>query len=245
MSSYLNSSQEAPIIFMLPVPIAENEKRPDWIGPHYVEILKSVRLCLAENPRTARRFFSSLKVGIDLNLLEIEVLDKDADAQTIQSLIKKVKEYGKAILVSESGCPGIADPGAKLAELAHQSGIIIKPVVGPTSIILALMASGLSGQKFAFQGYLPIDKKQRIVFIKELEKESLKKNQTQIFIETPYRNADVWLSLLDNLGNETRLAFGIDISGPEERIKQNKIKDWKKHPEIEWAKIPCIFLFQA
>ncbi len=233
-----------PVLYLLPVPISESENS-DWIGSSYKEILLETNLLFVENLRTARRFISSLKLGITIDNLHFEELTKDTSAFEIQKFSKQIIEKGKAIIMSESGCPGIADPGALLVNKAQNAGIEIKPMVGPSSILLALMGSGLSGQCFAFNGYLPIDSKERELIIKQLEKESKEKNQAQIFIETPFRNSVIWDALNKHLKPETRLAFAFDLMGKDQSIKQLTIREWSNIPKPVWLKLPCIFLFQA
>jgi 16S rRNA (cytidine1402-2'-O)-methyltransferase len=147
-------------------------------------------------------------------------------------------------ILSESGCPGVADPGALAVKYAHQNRIQVVPLTGPSSILLALMASGLNGQHFAFHGYLPIDSKESLVAIKELEKESRLKNQTQIFIETPYRNNQLATNLIKGLSPETQLCIAVDITGSQESILMYAIKEWKQLPR-ELPKLPTVFLFLA
>lgn len=229
---------------LLPIPISENQIG-DWSGEQYRKVLKENQLYFVENIRTARRFISSLKAGISIDDLHFEVLNKETTASEIAEFGKLLEAKGSAVVLSESGCPGVADPGAQMVNEAHQLGIEVRPFVGPSSLLLALMASGLSGQQFCFHGYLPIDKTDRIKKIKQLEKESLTQNQTQIFIETPYRNSSLWESLLEVLGPETRLSFAQDLTGPSEQIRQMKVKKWRKMPVIQWDKHPTVFLFMA
>jgi 16S rRNA (cytidine1402-2'-O)-methyltransferase len=145
-------------------------------------------------------------------------------------------------IISESGCPGVADPGAKAVAFAHQRNIQVIPLVGPSSILLGLMASGLNGQKFAFHGYLPIDGKEAIKTIKDLERESKQKQQTQIFIETPFRNNQVFDHFLNSLDQDTLLTIAIDIAGDKENIRTKSVRDWKAFKPV-LPKTPSIFLF--
>ncbi len=147
-------------------------------------------------------------------------------------------------VLSESGCPGVADPGALAVKYAHEQNITVLPLVGPSSILLALISSGLNGQQFAFHGYLPIEAKEREKAIRESEKESLHKRQTQIFIETPYRNTTLFQSLLKNLRGETKLCIAIDLTGEHEQIKTLSVKEWKLKA-IDLPKLPAIFLLLA
>jgi 16S rRNA (cytidine1402-2'-O)-methyltransferase len=154
---------------------------------------------------------------------------------------KKLKENKNIGIISEAGCPGVADPGQALVDIAHQMNVEVKPLAGPSSILLALMASGMNGQQFHFHGYLPIDNQQRIKAIKELEAGSARKKCTQIFIETPYRNNQLIEALLKHCNPSTKLCMGVDLTGKNEWIKTKKISDWQKNkPDIH--KRPAIFL---
>ena len=147
-------------------------------------------------------------------------------------------------MLSESGCPGIADPGALAVSFAHSRGVRVVPLIGPSSILMALMASGLNGQHFAFHGYLPIQAKDTAKAIRDYEKESRLKNQTQIFIETPYRNAALLRNLVQNLAPETRLCLAVDITGPDEFIATKRVGEWRQQlPDL--GKVPAVFLFLA
>ncbi|RYF42707.1 MAG: hypothetical protein EOO38_19465 [Cytophagaceae bacterium] len=155
--------------------------------------------------------------------------------------LKEAKNVG---IISEAGCPGIADPGQLLVETAHKGGAIIKPLVGPSSILLALMASGMNGQQFRFAGYIPIDSAERIKFVRELESDSLRRNSTQVFIETPYRNNHVTEMLLKTCRPDTRLCIAADLTGPDEFIRTYTIADWKtKLPDLH--KRPVIYCLMA
>jgi 16S rRNA (cytidine1402-2'-O)-methyltransferase len=147
--------------------------------------------------------------------------------------------------MSDAGCPAVADPGSLLVDACHSHGLRVNPLVGPSSILLALMASGLSGQNFAFHGYLPVDKAECSRKIRQLEIESKKEGRSQILIETPYRNAAIWQSLIGNLSAETKLCYAMGIGSNEEEIRQMMVKEWKKHPVPAWKKVPAIFLFMA
>jgi 16S rRNA (cytidine1402-2'-O)-methyltransferase len=235
---------DLPVLYLLPVPISDTENR-DWLGNFYKSILKDCKVFFVENERTSRRFISGLKLGIAIDQLIFKVLDKDTDNETLKSFGSLLGQNKISVLMSESGCPGIADPGSKLVAEAHKAGVKVKPLAGPSSIFLALMASGLSGQSFAFHGYLPIEQKEKIQEIRLLEKESIRKKQTQIFIETPYRNDKIWKSLLENLNPETRLGFAFDLLGADEKIAMKAVKDWKRTPEMAWKKLPTVFFFMV
>jgi 16S rRNA (cytidine1402-2'-O)-methyltransferase len=207
-------------------------------------VLKDLSHFLAEDIRTARRYLSSLNIYSSIEPLNFRVLNKDTTSQELSELMLPIKEGNDIGVLSESGCPGIADPGALAVEYAHQQNIQVVPLVGPSSILLALIASGLNGQQFAFHGYLPIDAKEATQKIKELEKESKAKKQTQIFIETPYRNNAVFDHFLKSLHNDTRLTVALNLTGINESIQTLSIIQWKKN-KAAWPKSPAVFLFLA
>ncbi len=174
---------------------------------------------LVEDVRTARRYLSALKIYPSIEALDFQILNKDSKPEDLPAMFAPIFQGINLGVISESGCPGIADPGALATKFAHENEIQVVPLVGPSSILLALMASGLNGQRFAFHGYLPIEAKECAHVIRDLEKESKQKNQTQIFIETPYRNNHLKELLLTNLKNETSLCIALDVTGTEERIQ--------------------------
>jgi 16S rRNA (cytidine1402-2'-O)-methyltransferase len=228
-------------LFLIPTVIADDTQ--DHVLPSSVkEQLKNIQHFLAEDARTARRFLSSLKIYSSIESLDLQVLNKDTEENELAEMFKPVMEGNNLGVLSESGCPGVADPGALAAQYAHQHGITVVPLVGPSSILLALMASGLNGQQFAFHGYLPIDPQESVQKIKELEKDSKAKNQTQIFIETPYRNNQLMTNLLKALQPETRLCVAIDVTGANEQIRTLPVKQWKSQ-SVQWPKQPAVFLF--
>ncbi len=228
-------------LFLIPTVIAENTQDA-VVTPQIRKHLIDIQHFLAEDIRTARRYLSSLNIYDKIKSLSFSVLDKSTKEEDLMALFNPIFDGNNLGVVSESGCPGIADPGALAAKFAHQHGIRVIPLVGPSSILLALMASGLNGQHFAFHGYLPIDRKQAGKAIRELEIDSRKKNQTQIFIETPYRNNVLFLNLLKNLLPETQLCLAIDVTGEKEFIMTKSIRNWHLQP-IELPKYPAVFLF--
>ncbi len=230
-------------VYMIPTIIA-NDTQYEVIAPSVTERLKSIRHFLVEDVRSARRYLSSLKIYDSIESLEFNVLNKDTTSAEIEKLFSPVMAGLPMGILSESGCPGVADPGALAAAFAHKSGVRIVPLVGPSSILLALMASGLNGQQFAFHGYLPVDKSALTAALKNLEKESRTKHQTQIFIETPYRNNTMFTHLLNTLSNETTLCVALDLTGKDESVQSRRIAEWKKSI-VEWPKLPAVFLFLA
>jgi 16S rRNA (cytidine1402-2'-O)-methyltransferase len=230
-------------LFIIPTILAADTQR-QVIPSSVTDAIRGIHYYLCENIRTARRYISSLKIHDSIDSLHFEVLNKDTTVGSLPQLFAPILEGNHIGVLSESGCPGVADPGALAVAYAHDHGIRVVPLVGPSSVLLALMASGLNGQRFAFHGYLPIDSKDAASTIKDLEGESREKNQTQIFIETPYRNNALMNHLLKSLQPETRLCVAINLSSPTEKISCLKIREWKKQiPSLE--KEPAIFLFLA
>ena len=230
-------------LFLFPTTLSDDTQER-VLPPSVKESIKDVHYFLCENVRTARRFISSLKVHPSIEALKFEVLDKDTPQQRLPDLMLPVINGQDAGVLSESGCPGIADPGAMAVAYAHENDIQVIPLVGPSSIILALMASGLNGQNFAFHGYLPIEGKEAGQTIKNLERESRERRQTQVFIETPFRNNALMAHLLKSLRNDTRLCVAVNITSNDERIRCLTVAQWKNAtPTFE--KVPAVFLFQA
>lgn len=230
-------------LFLIPTVIAEGTH--EAVIPAVVKSeLKNIRHFLAEDVRTARRYLSSLKIYDSIESLDFKVLNKDTKEASLTEMFAPLIEGKNLGVLSESGCPGVADPGALAVQYAHRNGVQVIPLAGPSSILLSLMASGLNGQKFAFHGYLPIDPKEAIQSIKDFEKESRSKNQTQIFIETPYRNNQVAANLVKALHPETLLCIAVDVTGQQESIHMFSVKDWKQK-SIELPKLPAVFLFLA
>lgn len=224
-------------LFLIPSPIAEGNS----VAPSVIEAIKPLRYFLAENIRTSRRFLSSLKIYSSMEALHFETLDKDTPEEALPLLMKPLLRGFDMGLLSEAGCPGIADPGAIAVAFAHRHAIKVAPLAGASSITLALMASGLNGQCFAFHGYLPVETAALAAQLKTLEKESAQKRQTQIFIETPYRTTSLLQHLLKILKPSTRLCVAGDLTG-QEFIQTKKVKDWKM-PDL--GKTPAVFLFLA
>jgi 16S rRNA (cytidine1402-2'-O)-methyltransferase len=216
-------------LYLIPAPVSESTQHV--VIPEMVKVeLKHIQHFLVEDVRTARRYLSSLKIYESVEPLQFGVLNKNSKEAELKELLAPLFEGNNVGVISESGCPGVADPGALAVSYAHRNKINVVPLVGPSSILLALMASGLNGQRFAFQGYLPVKKEEASTAIKQFEKESKSKNQTQLFIETPYRNNQLFANFLKTLSNETFLT--------------KKIKEWKQE-SLELPKLPTVFLFLA
>lgn len=230
-------------LYLIPNIIADNTQ--DAVITAQVKlVLPGIGHFLAEDVRTARRFLSSLRVYDSIESLHFDVLDKDTDPSALKGLLSPLVKGIDVGVISESGCPGVADPGAMAVRWAHENGIQVIPLVGPSSILLALMASGLNGQRFSFHGYLPIDPKDAERTIRNLEKESTQKNQTQIFIETPYRSNSLLQLLLKTLSSDTLLCVASNLTGVNEEISTRPIKKWRASNKT-LSKDPAVFLFLA
>lgn len=222
---------------------------PDAIDSLPAYLADAVNDCASffvEDERSARRFLKKIRKEIIIDQYEWFVADKTTILQPdiTHAFRSKIKEGKNIGIISEAGCPGVADPGQHLIAIAHTYGAIIKPLVGPSSILLALMASGMNGQQFSFIGYLPIDTRQRIQSIKDLENESARKNSTQIFMETPYRNNQLLESIIKYCNPSTKLCIAANLTGSNEYILTQSIEQWrKKLPDLH--KQPVIFLLQS
>jgi len=230
-------------VYLIPNVIAEHTQAL-VISPQVLQVLPGIKHFLAEDIRTARRYFSSLGIFSSIEALQFEVLNKDTDSASLSVLFAPVREGNDIGIVSDAGCPGIADPGAIAVRYAHAHDIRVIPLVGPSSLLLALMASGLDGQRFTFHGYLPIDKSEFVKTVRDLEKESKKSAQTQIFIETPYRSNATLRLLLDALRNDTLLSVAANLTSPEESICTWPVSKWKAQPKA-LGKVPVVFSILA
>lgn len=229
-------------LFLIPCPLAEDAYHT--IPSEAVEAVRNCQYFMVENIRTARRFISGLKLDINIRELNFFVLDKKTKPQQIGGFFSKVPKDQHVGVISEAGCPGIADPGALAVEYAHTKGIEVVPITGPSSILLALMASGFNGQNFAFHGYLPVSKGEKVGKIKALEKESIKFNRTQIFMETPYRNNALLEDLLANCNPNTKLCVACNLTSEQQFAKTYTVREWKKH-KVDLHKKPTMFVMQA
>src|SRR5690606_181325 len=216
-------------LYLIPNVLAENTAH-QVISPQVKEVVKNTQHFLVEDLRTARRYISSLKLGLTIEELKLEILDKKTKEHQIKDLMKPVFQGKDIGVISEAGCPGIADPGALAVAFAHQKGIQVVPISGPSSMFLALMGSGFSGQSFAFHGYLAIDRKERAAALRRLEAESSKERRSQIFMETPFRNNQMLEDLLSTLGGQTKLCIAKNLTAADEFIQTKTVADWKNHP---------------
>ncbi len=229
------------MIYLIPSFLADGAV--ETIPPYVLEAVKSCQVIFAENERTARRFLKSMSKEIVIDDFEWHTIHK-AEQEEINNFRQKIMEEKNIAIISEAGCPGVADPGQILINEAQKMNVAVRPLVGPNSILLALMASGLNGQQFCFEGYLPIDNLERNKKIKQLEEDSFKNNSTKIFIETPYRNNKLLETVLQNCKLSTRLCIAAELTSPNEWIKTKTIADWKKE-SIDLHKKPVIFLLQG
>jgi 16S rRNA (cytidine1402-2'-O)-methyltransferase len=227
-------------LYLIPVPLAE-EAAAKSFTPYLVDTINSIKEYIVENEKTARRFLKEAGLKTPQSELLIHDYGKHNRSDGNAEFFKGLQAGNSVGLMSEAGCPGIADPGAEIVEKAHKMGIKVVPLVGPSSILLALMASGFNGQSFTFYGYLPIDKVLRTKKIKELEGLTERLDQTQIFIETPFRNNSLLDDILKTANPKTRLCIACDLTSATEMVQTKTIAEWqKKVPELH--KRPCIFL---
>jgi 16S rRNA (cytidine1402-2'-O)-methyltransferase len=227
-------------LYLIPTTLGESE--PLDVLPHSVKrTIEFIDDYIVENEKTARKFIKSIDPEKVQASLKVSTLNKHTEASEYNKMIQPCLEGKNIGLLSEAGCPGIADPGAVIVKLAHERNIQVVPLVGPSSILLAMMASGMNGQNFAFIGYLPIDKTDKKITLRNLEKLSQDKNQSQIFIETPYRNNKMMEDILQALQPNTHLCVAADITLPTEYIKTMRVSDWKK-TKIELHNRPAIFI---
>ena len=222
------------------IPSLLSEEGLDAIPPYILDAIKNSQVFFVENERTTRRYFKQLWKEMVIDEYEWHVI-ADNSSELFKNALKENKNIG---IISEAGCPGVADPGQGLIAIAQETNVEVKPLVGPNSILLALMASGMNGQQFQFVGYLPIDNGQRLKAIKDLEAESARKKCTEIFIETPYRNNQLIEALLKSCTHSTKLCIAVDITGKNEWIRTKTIAEWQKN-KTDIHKRPAIFLLYA
>jgi 16S rRNA (cytidine1402-2'-O)-methyltransferase len=231
---------EKGLLYLIPSTLGSDETI--YIIPQGVKnIISALEYFIVENEKSARLFLKNLEVGIIQQHLKITVLDKHASENNTTDFLAPAINGKNIGLLSEAGAPAVADPGSDIVSLAHKKNIKVVPLTGPSSILLALMASGFNGQRFCFYGYLPIDKENKKAALKKLEKESFKSNQTQIFIETPYRNIQMFQDIIAVCEEQTYLCIASDITLTTEEIKTKSIKEWKKQPPAI-NKRPTVFL---
>lgn len=229
-----------PALYLIPNLLGETPV--EQVLPSYNhEIIMGIRHFIVEDVRTARRFLKLVDRSIDIDQLTFYTLNKHTNPDEVASMLRPLEEGSPMGVISEAGCPAVADPGADVVAIAQRKGLQVIPLVGPSSIILAVMGSGFNGQSFAFNGYLPIEPDERIKTLKKLEQRAYSENQTQLFIETPYRNAKMMADILKACRPQTHLCIAAGLTTKDEYIKTRTVKEWIGHlPQLE--KIPCIFL---
>lgn len=226
-------------LYLLPVPISDDAENR-YIPEHNFSLIRSLRHFIAEDAKTARRFLKWFGYP-NISEAEIQILNEHSREGDHRGLLESLLNGHDTGLMSDAGCPGIADPGAELVRLAHLKGIEVIPLAGPSSIVLSIMASGFNGQNFAFNGYLPIDKGEKIKRLKELEQLAQRRRQAQFFIETPYRNEQMTETLLTALSPETLLFIGKNITGQDQFLMSRKVSAWRSSPPVGLNKQPVVF----
>lgn len=232
----------AGVLYLIPTPLADDSplehSQPQYVG----DLLKTLDFYVVEELRTARRFISRCKTGKVIDSLSFSVLNEHTSSQEIEDMLLPLKEGHNLGLMSEAGLPGVADPGAELVAAAHRLGIEVRPLVGPSSLMMALMSSGMNGQSFAFNGYLPIKDDQKAQRLTELERRVSSANQSQIFIETPYRNDQLLAFMLRHLRPQTKLCVAREITSASQYIRTLTIEQWRKTPLPDLKKHPTVFI---
>jgi 16S rRNA (cytidine1402-2'-O)-methyltransferase len=225
------------------IPAVLHEHGIEAIPSYILTAVMNCKVIFAENERTARRYLKTLSREIVIDDFSWHPIHKVEEEQVL-AFREWINKGENIAIISEAGCPGIADPGQLLIAVAQELGCTVRPLVGPNSILLALMASGMNGQQFEFTGYLPIDNQAREKTIKELEHSSAKYNSTKIFIETPYRNNQLFESIIKVCSSKTRLCIAVNLTGPDEQIKTRTIAEWTNN-KTELHKKPAIFLLYS
>lgn len=230
-------------IYMIPCPIAESRPLWDVLPRANFEVMNSLDYFIVENVRSARRFLA--KAGVERRIEELEFVELNEHTtkpEEVERMLRPVLEGRSAGVISEAGVPGVADPGADIVALAHSHGIRVVPLVGPSSILMSVMASGLNGQSFAFVGYLPVKEGERERRLRELERRAQQEHQAQLFIEAPYRNVKLFEALVKSLSPRMRLTVATDITAPEEYIRTLRVEEWRRVAMPDIAKRPTIFV---
>ncbi len=227
-------------LYLLPVWLGE-QGGVEQLPPENIMLAARLRLCFTEHERTARRMLRRMVPDLDLDALEMHRLDKDTSAQEVSSMAERLLEVGEGAIISEAGMPGIADPGATLVREAHRRGIQVVPLTGPSSIFLALAASGLNGQRFCFHGYLPRVPNERKQAIRGLEQAALSTGTAQIFMETPYRNDQLLEDLLRTCGHATLLTIAVDLTQPGGMVRSDTMAGWGR-TKLVLGKRPAVFI---
>ncbi|MBA3997880.1 MAG: SAM-dependent methyltransferase [Candidatus Accumulibacter sp.] len=231
-------------LYLIPVPLGQTP--PDLILPHAALVCaKQLKHFVAENAKSARAFLKALPSETPIQQIDIHELSEHTPSSALPGLLAPLLAGVDVGLISEAGCPAVADPGANLVALAQERGIRVAPLVGPSAILLALMGSGLSGQNFAFHGYLPVKEEERLKKLRDLEKDSRQERRTQIFIETPYRNRQMLETLLKACAPGTRICVATNLTLESESIATHTCEEWRRRTQPEFDRRPTVFLLQA
>lgn len=231
-------------LYLIPVPLGPTPPQ-DSLPTNVLEVIRPLTYFVVEQSKTARAFLKAAGTDKPLQELQLEELNEHTKPEALDRLLAPLRAGHNVGLLSEAGCPAVADPGANLVALAQKENLRVVPLIGPSSLLLALMASGLNGQRFAFQGYLPAKEVERNKAIRDLEAESRKRQQTQLFIETPYRNSAMFQSILQCCQPNTRFTVATDLTLPGESVITKTIQQWKKETPPEIERRPTVFLLLA
>jgi len=231
-------------LYLIPCPISDETAPWEVLPAANRAVMDSLDYFIVENTRTARRFLAKAGIARPIDALEFRELNEHTAAgREVEELVRPIAAGRSAGVISEAGVPGVADPGALVVEACHRRGIRVVPLVGPSSIVLAVMAAGLNGQSFAFNGYLPVKAPERIKAIRRFEHRAHAEGQSQLFIEAPYRNAKLMEQLLQTLAPATRLAVAVDLTAPGAFVETHTVAEWRKRRLPEMQKRPAIFIF--
>ncbi|HTP96548.1 MAG TPA: SAM-dependent methyltransferase [Burkholderiales bacterium] len=230
-------------LYLLPTPLAATELEA-VLPAGVLARVRALRHFVAETPKQARQFLARADLPVPIQQISIAVLDEHTTHDHIPVLLEPLLAGNDVGLLSDAGCPAVADPGAELVRCAHERGIAVRPLVGPSSILLALMGSGLNGQRFTFHGYLPVDAQRRAQRIRELERESRERDATQIFIEAPYRNPRMLQALLEHCAADTRIGLATDLTDATESVRTRSVAQWRRQPPAIERR-PTVFLLYA
>lgn len=240
----INTKASPGSLHLIPVSLGDTPSSL-WLPEDVRQLAAGLNTYIAENAKTARAFLKSIQAVTPLRDITIHTLDSKTDTRDIRSWLQPLLQGTDIGLVSEAGCPAVADPGAKVVAAAHALNLPVRPWTGPSSILLGLMASGLDGQRFTFHGYAPVEPNARAAQLRTWENDSRKQNQTQIFIETPYRNTAMLQSLLQTLKGTTRLCIARGLTTTDEFIRTLTVSEWNSTAQPDLSKIPTVFLFLA
>lgn len=227
---------------MVPCPIADDGDLARALPEYNADVVRSINYFVVENLRTGRRFLSRVGMGRPIDTLQLAELNEHTPPTEVEKLITPILAGEDCAMISEAGCPGVADPGAALAALCHRHGVRVVPLVGPSSILLALMASGMNGQSFAFNGYLPVKPPERQRALRALERRARTEHQSQICIEAPYRNRQLLEAIIASCAPDTRVTVAVDITAESERIVTRTVAEWRRAMPDDLHKRPAIFI---